>query len=66
MLHKVLKAFPYSGDGKFTVDLEEGATVEIRADLAEGLIAEKFIGKGQPSREARETADKAAAEKAGS
>lgn len=47
---RVLKPFPYSGDGVRLETLRAGEEVDIRADLAPGLTSEGYIGPiiGQP------------------
>jgi hypothetical protein len=43
MLFKVLVAFPYSVDGRFTEMLAEGGVVPIREDLVEGLTDGEYV-----------------------
>ncbi|CAO99362.1 hypothetical protein D9623_33635 (plasmid) [Azospirillum brasilense] len=44
MRARVLKPFPYSGDGIRIEALKEGQEADIRDDLVAGLTAEGFIG----------------------
>lgn len=44
MRARVLKPFPYSGDGVRIEPLKAGDEVDIRDDLAPGLKAEGYIG----------------------
>lgn len=45
MMYKVLAAFPYSEDGRFTKSLAVDDLVEIREDLVEGLAHAGLIGE---------------------
>ena len=45
MLYKVLAAFPYSHDGRFTKTLAVDDLVEIREDLVEDLVSAELIGE---------------------
>ena len=57
MRAKVLKPFLYAHDGLSTVELSAGSQVDIKDDVAPGLVAERYITEIKATAEVVETTE---------